>query len=181
MNTKNAAVFAVALAAPLTLPGVALAAPDVETDHIEATDDHGPRTFGLIVDPLQMAFGEYGLEGDLALGQDVAASLQGSVYSVGPTTAWAATVGLPIFPQGYAFHGFYLHPRATLATATTYGFSVQLFSAGGTAGYEWTWTWGGTLRVGGGASYWTTFAGDTAGLALQGVRPELDASIGWVF
>ena len=59
--------------------------------------------------------------------------------------------------------------------------TYQLFSAGGTAGYEWTWTWGGTLRVGGGASYWTAFAGDTAGLALQGVRPELDASIGWVF
>ncbi len=181
MNAKNVLFSAAVLLLPMALPGVAQGAPDVETDHIEATDDHGPRTFGLVVNPLQLVFGEYGVEGDLALGQDVAASLQGSVYSVGPTSAWAATVGLPIFPQGYAFHGFYLHPRVTLATATTFGSGTQLFSAGGTAGYEWTWTWGGTLRVGGGASWWTAVAGDTAGLALSGVRPELDASIGWVF
>jgi hypothetical protein len=181
MKTVNAAVFASALLLAGASTARAAATRDVETDHIDATDDRGPRTFALLVNPLELAFGEMGVEADLALGEDAAASLQGSVYSVGPTSAWAATLGLPFFPQRLAFHGFYLHPRFSIATATTLGSSAQVLGAGGTAGYEWTWTWGGTLRLGGGASWWTTFAGDATGLTLSGVRPELDASIGWVF
>jgi hypothetical protein len=181
MKTKNAAVFASALLLAATSTARAASTPDVETDHVDATDDRGPRTFGILVDPLELAFGEMGVEADMALGEDVAASMKGSVYDVGPTSAWAATLGLPIFPQRFAFHGFYLHPRFSIASATTLGFSAQVFGAGGTAGYEWTWNWGGTLRLGGGASWWTVFSGDGTALTLSGVRPELDATIGWVF
>jgi hypothetical protein len=181
MDARNAAVFAAALFCALTVGLPCARAADTETDHIDAGDDRGPRTLGVFVDPLSLAFGEAGAEVDLALGEDVAASMQGSVIAVGPTTAWAARVGLPIFPRQVAFHGFYLHPRVTMAAATTNGAGAELFAAGGTVGYEWTWTWGGTLRLGGGASWWTAFAGDATGLAITGVRPEIDATIGWVF
>jgi hypothetical protein len=154
---------------------------DVETDHLDAFDDGGPPSFGLLVNPLAALLGTFGAEGDFVLGDAAALSVEGDWLSTGGTTGWAATVGLPIFPWRTIFHGFYVHPRATAALAISGGAPLEVLGIGATAGWQQTWRFGFTLRVGGGVAYEHGLGQDVAGIALLGIRPLLDGEIGWVF
>ena len=184
------AVFALLCTLPSLPLGLARAARaaegprDRETDHVDAFDDGGPRSFGLLVNPAGVLFGVFGLEGDLLLADWAAVSAEGDFISYGGgATAFGATLGLPLFPQRVPLHGFYLHPRLSLARATTgTGETAGLLGGGATMGWEWTLRVGLTLRVGGGAMVQHVLAsGDGAALPLEGLRPIADGNVGWVF
>src|ERR1700684_2302955 len=56
---------------------------DVETDHLDAFDDGGPPSFGVLVNPLGALVGTFAAEGDFALGHAAALSAEGNWTSVG--------------------------------------------------------------------------------------------------
>jgi hypothetical protein len=179
-------VAAVALAAGAAVAawgGTARAAEsraDVETDHIDAFDDGGPRSFGLLVNPAALAFGTVAAEGDFVVADLAAASVGGTYTSLGGTTAYGAELGLPIYPWKVVFHGFYLHPRVLWAHAAADGGSVDVLGGGASMGWQWTWRFGLTLKVGAGAAYATPLQGGPS-VAVTGLRPVLDGQVGWVF
>jgi hypothetical protein len=155
---------------------------DVETDHIDAFDDGGPRSFALLLDPAALAFRTLAAEGDLVLGDTAAMSLGAAGTSLGAAVAYGASVGFPMFPWKVLFHGFYVHPRVEWAHATSDGGAgADVLGAGATLGWQWTWRFGLTLRAGAGAAYdWTVSTGTPSPL-MAGLRPLLDGDVGWVF
>jgi hypothetical protein len=154
---------------------------DVETDHIDAFDDGGPRSFGLLLDPAALAFGTFAAEGDLVLGDTGAMSFGGAWTGLGGPSAYGAAVGFPVFPWRLMFHGFYVHPRAEWVHATTAGGAGDVLGAGATLGWQWTFRFGLTLRAGAGAAYDWTVSSGASNLAIAGLRPLLDGDVGWVF
>jgi hypothetical protein len=164
---------------------------DVETDHIDAADDGGPRTAGVLLHPFSMAFGafgafgafaEVGVELDVALGENAALSVEGDWVLLPGASSYEASVGLPVFPQRFVFHGIYVHPRVEWASETSGGESDRVVGAVVTVGYTWTWPVGATLRLGGGPAYARALASDGAAPhALEGLHPRADGSVGWVF
>jgi hypothetical protein len=180
MKTRASLVLGLALVTGASTARGAETKHDVETDHLDAFDDGGPPSFALLVNPLATVLGTLGAEGDFVLGDAAALSVEGDWVFTGGTSAWAATVGLPIFPWRTIFHGFYLHPRATAAVATSAGLSTEVLGIGATAGWQHTGRFGLTLRIGGGVAYAQALGGD-GGVAMVGIRPLLDGEVGWVF
>lgn len=155
---------------------------DLETDHLDAFDDGGPRSFALLTNPASLLFGVIGVEGDLLLGDTAALSLEADALAVGPATGASASLGIPLFPQGVALHGFYMHPRLFAARAWSAGSHVDVAGIGATIGWEWTLPVGLTLRTGAGAAIDRPTGGDAgAASPLVGFRPLLDGSLGWTF
>jgi hypothetical protein len=179
-------MVALALASALTAASVDARADekgaDVETDHLDAFDDGGPRSFALLTNPASLLFGAIGAEGDLLLGDTAALSLDVEGLAAGPATGASASVGVPLFPQGVALHGFYLHPRVFGARAWSAGAHADVAGIGATLGWEWTLPAGFTLRTGAGATIDRPVGGDAALVsALVGFRPLLDGALGWAF
>jgi len=155
---------------------------DRETDHVDAFDDGGPRSFGLFLNPLALALGTAAAEGDFVLGDAAALSVEGNWTSVGTGSAVGVTVGVPLFPWRIMFHGFYLHPRVMAARVDSDGASADVLGIGGSLGWQHTFRFGLSLRVGGGAAYEVALGPEnTASAGLTGVRPLLDGEVGWVF
>ncbi len=158
---------------------------DVESDHVDAADDGGPRTAGVLVRASAIAWGSLGAEVDVSLGANAALSVEGDWLPFGPARAYAAAVGVPLFLQRFAFHGLYVHPRLEWAWASSGDGSAQgtleIGSAAVLAGYEWTWPSGATLRLAGGIAYAKAMGGDSAASSLTGWHPEIDAAVGWIF
>lgn len=177
------AVLAVALAVAHASPAAAAEGrADRETDHIDAFDDGGPRSFGLFVNPLALTLGTLAAEGDFVLGEAAALSVEGDFLSVAGATAYGVTAGVPLFPWRVVFHGFYLHPRLMAAYATNAGLTADVAGIGGTLGWQQTFRFGLSLRIGGGAAYEVALGEDAgAPFAVTGVRPLLDGEVGWVF
>jgi hypothetical protein len=182
--------LAAALAGLLFVLGVGCPAPaaaaesraDRETDHIDAFDDGGPRSFGLFVNPLALTLGTVAAEGDFVLGEAAALSVEGDFLSVAGATAYGVTAGVPLFPWRIVFHGFYLHPRVMAAYTTNAGLTADVVGIGGTLGWQQTFRFGLSLRIGGGAAYEVALGQDAgAAFAVSGVRPLLDGDVGWVF
>ncbi len=170
--------FACAGAAP---PAHALETPaDVETDHLDAADDGGPRTWSLSVRPFELGFGLVGVEAGVAVGLRAVVTFECNWLAVAPTLAYGATVGVAVFPTRSVFHGFYVHPRLEAWRAPAAGDAV---GAGALVGYEWTALAGPTLRLGGGLAYatWTSTPQGTAPVTFTGLLPEADVAVGWVF
>jgi hypothetical protein len=155
---------------------------DRETDHVDAFDDGGPRTFGLLLNPGALVLGTFAAEGDFVLGEAAAFSVEADWISTGSMAAYGVTAGVPLYPWRVVFHGLYVHPRVMLARATDDGLSADVVGIGGTLGWQQTWRFGLTLRLGGGAAYEVALA-QTAGrsFSVTGVRPLVDGAIGWVF
>jgi hypothetical protein len=174
-----------ALLVLLAFPASARAAEgphDVETDHLDAFDDGGPRTFGLLTNPAGMLLGVFGAEGDLVLGDTAALSAEADWLALGDVTAYGGTVGLPMYPMRVPFHGFVIHPRLSLVHASSGGAGVDLAGVIATLGWQWTLPAGLSFRTGAGVRLDRAIGGDAdAGTALEGLHPVLDGSIGWVF
>jgi hypothetical protein len=155
---------------------------DRETDHIDAFDDGGPRSFGLLFNPGALALGTMAVEGDFVLGDAAALSVEGDWMSAGSASAYGVTLGVPLFPWRIMFHGFYVHPRVLAARATNDGLTADVVGIGGTVGWQHTFRFGLSLRIGGGAAYEVAL-GQVAGasFAVAGVRPLVDGEVGWVF
>jgi hypothetical protein len=136
----------------------------------------------VLANPLALALGQADVELDVALAPNVALSVEADWFKLGSTTAYGAALGVPLFPQRFAFHGIYVHPRVAWARASVDGATVDVTGGGATVGYEWTWPAGATMRLGGGAVYERAVASDgTASVALEGLRPQVDGALGWVF
>jgi len=178
------AALALALSASREVRAVETSA-DVETDHVDAADDGGPRSAGVLVSAVPAGLGHagsIGAEVDVALGTNAALSVRGDWLPFGAIRAYAASVGLPFFPQLFAFHGVFVHPRLEWASASARGTSVHVSGAAVLAGYEWTWLPGATIRLAGGAGYAKALGADPElAPALAGLHPELDAALGWIF
>ena len=59
---------------------------------------------------------------------------------------------------------------------------TDVVGIGGTLGWEHTFRFGLSLRIGGGAAYEVALRQDAgASFAVTGVRPLLDGDVGWVF
>jgi len=92
------------------------------------------------------------------------------------------TAGVALFPWRVVFHGLYVHPRVMAAYAAGPGVGADVVGIGGAIGWQQTFRFGLTLRVGGGAAYEAAF-GESGGarFATTGVRPVVDGDVGWVF
>jgi hypothetical protein len=155
---------------------------DVESDHIDATDDGGPRAIGFLLHPLFMATGWVGAEVDAACGERVLLSVEGDARWLFGTHGLRAVVGAALFPQRFAFHGLYVHPTFEWDRSAAGGASASALGGGITVGYAWTWSVGATVRLGGGIAYARGVTSDgTVSLAFEGLRPAIDADAGWVF
>jgi len=166
---------------------------DVETDHIDAVDDGGPRSVGFLLHPILMAAGWFGAEVDASCGEHLLLSVEGD-----GRFAWThgvrAALGVALFPQRFSFHGIYAHPTFEWNRVWANGVAATVLGGAITVGYAWTWPSGPTFRLGGGVEYakgtigsgQALFAreleGSTAPLERgEGWRPRVDANVGWVF
>jgi hypothetical protein len=175
--------------APMTA-GAAETRLDTESDHVDAFDDVGPRTFAVLAnlgtEGLQATAPRIGAELNFGLGDEAALSLRGDWLALAATQGsggYGASLGLPLFPGRVPFHGLYVHPRGSWQRVRAGDESIDVVGAALTVGWAWTWRWGGTLRLGLGAAYESAVAGNGApavGSAL-GLQPVADAAAGWVF
>ncbi len=179
----------------LILGSVLLAAPARADDPTPTFADRSTkevsdleRSIGFLLNPLDIAQGVYGGDVDLVLGRHLAVSIEGDVYAnVSGTTATAFGAGLLFYPK-VAFEGLYLEPRVAYARPlseglTHFDWGTDAFGFGATAGWQWTWDYGFTVRLGGGGMYFVggQGSGSTGPLALSGPQLVMDGSIGWVF
>lgn len=149
------------------------APPPPPRDTVERRSDDAPdRAVAVYANPLALALGVLGAEVDLALARHVALSLEGARYAIDGVVAHGVGVGAIVFPTHGAFEGLFVHPEIAYARVTGGG---DLVSSGMTIGYAWTWDAGFSLRLGGGVAY------DRSTAFASGVRPTLDASVGWAF
>jgi hypothetical protein len=146
------------------------------------------RTFSVLLNPLAMAVGLYGGEADFVLGRHVAVAVEGALYRRGEATGELLGAGLLVYPLGGPLHRLYFEPRVAYAhpafdPAAKLDWSDDVLGLGATAGWQWTWDYGLSVRIGGGAMY---FLGDShldpsSGSLAVGPRVVLDGCIGWAF
>jgi len=166
-------------------PAHAEAAPTFADRPDEAVRD-ADRAVCVLLHPLAMAVGVYGAEADVTLGGATALAVEGHVLARGGPAASVVGLGLLLYPRG-ALRGPYLEPRAVYArpldgAAPRVDFSADVLGAGATAGWQWTWDYGPSVRVGGGAMYFFGGASPVAtGPLAAGPQLVLDAAFGWAF
>ncbi len=143
------------------------------------------RRLSVLLNPLAMSVGLYGGEVDFVLGRFAAVALEGAIYRRGNDLGQTLGVGLLVYPLGGALHQLYFEPRVAWARPlglANLDWSADVVGLGATAGWQWTWDYGLSLRVGGGALYFLT--GQTGVLARSlpaGAQIVLDGSVGWAF
>jgi len=146
-------------------------------------------TVGLMTNPLAAAAGVFGLEADFVLQSKLALAVEGNVYRVGDAPSAAVIVGLLVYPFSKALRGFYVEPRVVYARATrdfsrTDWTPTDVMGLGGAAGYQWTWDYGLSLRIGIGAQAalggsFSAVPGQFFGLGGEGLIA--DTSLGWTW
>jgi hypothetical protein len=155
---------------------------DVETDHVDAADDGGPRAAGILVHPVAIAAGWLGAEVDASCGDHATLTVEGDARWVRGLHGYRALLGFALFPQRFSFHGVYVHPTFEWDRVTAVAAAANALGGGVTVGYAWTWAVGASVRLGGGIAYAKEIVTDgQAAFALEGLRPEVDADLGWVF
>jgi hypothetical protein len=161
---------------------------DVETDHMDAFDDVGPRSFGVFATSSASGLGSFGVKlgagVDLALGDRVALSFRADWLVPPGQVGRGLSVGAPIFVSGIPFHGLYLEPRIDWEHYASDDLSLDASAVGLDVGWEWTWRGGFTVRVALGGSYTVPLgggAGDDERAAYLGPKPHTQAEVGWVF
>jgi hypothetical protein len=182
MKRVLAAVAFVGVLGPAPRAWAVEARTDVETDHIDAADDGGPRALGVLLHPLSIATNWFGAEVDAACGEHVVLSVEGDARWLFGIHGLRAVLGAALFPQRFSFHGIYVHPVFEWDRAAAGGASAGALGGGITVGYAWTWPVGASVRLGGGIAYAKGIANDgPVTLAFEGLRPAADADVGWVF
>jgi hypothetical protein len=184
MNRAPSRPLAIALAAGLvsiaTRAGALETPRDVETDHVAARDDGAFPAIAVLLHPVAMATGWFGAEVDVALGDHVMVSVEGEARAGSRSHGDRAAGGMAFF-LSRAFDGLYLHPALEARRASVNGISGSAVGARLTAGYAWSWPLGVMLRLGGGVAYERALLGDAGAPGLAGVRPWIDADVGWAF
>ena len=159
------------------------------------------KSVGVFVSPLGLLFGVVGAELDFKLASFATLNVGGSYlhrtarasdYAT-TTDAFSGELGAQFYPFGRAFHQLYIYPRVSYGRASAVETGPRsldasavstVLGAGATVGYQWTYDSGFSLRLGGGAMYFSAVGrddGSTVEIALSGVLPAIDASLGWTF
>jgi hypothetical protein len=155
---------------------------DVETDHVDAKDDGGPHSVGVLIHPVAMATGWYGGEVDAAVNEHGVLSVEGEGSYTGLHGVHVAFGGA--YFSRRSFRGFYIRNTVDWARVAADGVAASGLGTSFTLGYAWTWSVGPTLRLGGGVrlAYHDELVGaQPSPLAFNGVGLKLDADLGWVF
>jgi hypothetical protein len=181
-------LFGLVVATVLSTSPASWALDDAPTfaDRDDADIEDADRKLGILFNPLAIAYGVYGGEVDFVLGRHFAASVEGAVYDLDGTVSTAFGAGLLFYPRA-AFHGLYFEPRVVYARPLDEGLihfdlHSDVFGFGATAGWQWTWDYGFTVRLGGGGMYYVGGADPTPNaVALSGPQLVMDGSIGWTF
>ena len=142
------------------------------------------RRFAFLLNPLAAAAGVYGGEADFVLGRYAALAVEGGLYRRNDSVVTALGIGLLAYPFGVALHGLYFEPHSLFARPVgerlaAIGASSTALGLAATAGWQWTWDYGLSVRLGGGAAYFIRGSGDPAN--PSGPELVLDGSIGWAF
>jgi hypothetical protein len=188
-STRPLWVFSLFVAA-LSLGSGAARAHDTPTFADRPDDEIEERrsTVGLMTNPLAAAAGFFGVEADFVLQSKLALAVEGNVYRVGDAPGAAIIVGLLVYPFSKALRGFYVEPRVAYARATRdlsrTDWSPDGMGLGGAAGYQWTWDYGLSLRIGLGAQ--AALGGSFSGMpgqffGLGGEGLIADTSLGWTW
>jgi hypothetical protein len=153
---------------------------DREDDDVRA----GDRAFGFMINPLAMALGVFGGEADFVLGRHAAVAVEGGLYRRRESTAIATGVGLLVYPFSGALQGAYVEPHLIYARRLNESVApleggADAIGLGATAGWQWTWDYGLSVRVGAGVMYFLGDAGPN--MLATGPQPVLDGSFGWTF
>jgi hypothetical protein len=193
--TSNPAWAAVLASAAALFAATRARADDPPTfaDRGDAAIDDDDRAMGFLFNPFRAALGVFGLEGDFVVSPRLAAAVDVAAVRRNHATDVALTLGFLVFPLRGAFHGLYLEPRTLYVRpyeepVSTIDWKKDAAAFGGTAGWQWTWDYGFSVRAGAGAQYYVGAAVSSSGAARAAValgsdRVELivDASLGWVF
>jgi hypothetical protein len=139
--------------------------------------------------PLAAATGVFGLEVDFVLVSKVALAVAGEVYRLGDVPGATVSVGLLAYPFTRAFRGFYVEPRVAYARPMKgplgqLDWGTDVVGLGGVGGYQWTWDYGLSLRIGIGAQM--ALGGSLSGAPGQlfgvgGGALVADTSLGWTW
>jgi hypothetical protein len=186
---RAAALAAFALAAGIARTSAA-EEPPTYADRADESADEATRTLALVFNPLAMSAGVFGAEADFALTQRTAIAVEADVYGLGTDLGVATGLGIAFYPMHPVFHGLYLEPRALFARRASESlvqldWATDVLGVGATVGWQWTWDYGFTLRLGGGGMHY--FGGSGAviesSLPVAGDAAVLvaDASVGWAF
>jgi hypothetical protein len=107
---------------------------------------------------------------------------------MGGVTGLALGAGLPVYPLGRVLHGLYFEPRIAYARPMSepipfVDWRLDVLGLGTTAGWQWTWDYGFSVRLGGGAMYFVGGRrnGPSDGALALGTQLVLDGSLGWTF
>jgi hypothetical protein len=151
----------------------------------EVEDRHA--AVALLSNPLAAATGVFGLEADFVLASKLALAVGGDVYRLADAPGAALSVGLLAYPFSRALRGFYVEPRVTYARPmkgplVRLDWDADVVALGGAGGYQWTWDYGLSLRIGIGVQ--TALAGSFSGMpgqlfGLGGAELVADTSLGW--
>jgi hypothetical protein len=181
------AAFALAMVAAETAKAEE---PPTFADRADDSADEATRSLVLAFNPLAMSAGVFGAEADFALTKRTALAVEADVYGLGADLGVAGGVGVVFYPTHPVFHGLYLEPRILFARRASESllevdWGTDVLGLGGTVGWQWTWDYGFTLRLGGGGMHY--FGGSGAviesSLPVDGSAAVLvaDASVGWAF
>jgi hypothetical protein len=141
-----------------------------------------------MINPLAIAAGVFGGDVDFAVIRHVAVSVEGAVFQLSDgNVSTALGAGLLVYPARTTFHGLVLEPRVTYARPlreplTRFEWTTNVVGAGGVAGWQWTWDYGLSARLGGGAEKF--FGGHRSPgipVGVEGLDIVLDGSLGWLF
>jgi hypothetical protein len=185
--------------APAALP-VAVAAVPAEQAEAAPLPEVAQDKFamGIFFNPAAILLGYYGLELDFSPMHLFSINVKGEYYyrnSGGiKGQAYGAEGGVQFFLTGQKpMHGAYVYPRFAYAKANLEAQGINgkitgegsLIGIGVTAGYQWNWQ-PFSLRLGAGIIDYigdvkATDGVETVQLALKGVRPVIDLTLGFVF
>jgi hypothetical protein len=161
---------------------------------IDAAPAEPMKRQGIFVNPLGLLFGALGAEYAVALSDKTAlaitpafayasASADGSTVSA---TGADLAVGVQLFPADRVFKRIYVYPFVNAGYLSISGngesASAVLVGGGAIVGYQWTWSGGFSLRLGGGAGYAQAVVTDgETSLNVSGVGPRLDGVLGYAW
>ena len=163
--------------------------PPTFADRGDSDVTESSRALAILFNPLAVYSGVFGAEADFVAAQRLAVSIEGNVAQMGGATCVLAGVGLLFFPQRSAFSGFYLGPRAVLArplgeSPYHLNFGTDVLGLGAVAGWQWTWDYGLSFRLGGGAMHYEGGPSNGppgVGLKVREAELVLDSALGWAF
>ena len=147
------------------------------------------RAFALLFNPLEAAMSVYGAEADFVLGRIAALAVEGAMHWRGGDPATAFGAGLIVYPAARPLRGLFVEPHLVLArplseSLVRFDWTVDALGVGATAGWQWTWDYGLTVRLGAGGMYTLGGARSSdraAGAVALGPELVMDGSLGWAF